>query len=305
MSLAGHSLGRAKRVVAGLVSGLAVGRALLGAQRALFRPGYVRAVNYHDTPPCTARAFEKQLQWYQRHFSPTSAEDLRRFFRDGRWHRDKPGLLLSFDDGLRSNYDVARPLLEQYGFTGWFFVPTGFVDAPPHEQPAFAAAHRIRYTPPAGAERIAMTWDEARALARHHVVGCHTRTHHRMTGAESDDALHAEIVAPKHELERVLQREVEAFCWVGGEETSYSSRAARAVHDAGYRFGFMTCSAPIHAGTDRLQLQRTNVESSWPVSVVQFQLSGLMDVRYTPKRRRVSRVTCVAGAPPERVRVGR
>jgi hypothetical protein len=78
---------------------------------------------------------------------------------------------------------------------------------------------------------------------------------------------------------------------VGGEETSYSAGAARAIADAGFRFSFMTNSAPITASTHPLQLQRTNIEASWPLDAVAFQLSGTVDLQYRAKRNRVNRAT--------------
>ncbi|WKB53897.1 polysaccharide deacetylase family protein [Eleftheria terrae] len=35
---------------------------------------------------------------------------------------------ITFDDGYRDNYDIALPLLKQFGLTATFFVATGFVD---------------------------------------------------------------------------------------------------------------------------------------------------------------------------------
>jgi hypothetical protein len=43
--------------------------------------------------------------------------------------------------------------------------------------------------------------------------------------------------------------------------------------------------------THPLQLQRTNIESENPLWLVKFQLSGLMDLLYLGKRRRVNRLT--------------
>ena len=69
------------------------------------------------------------------------------------------------------------------------------------------------------------------------------------------------------------------------------SDAARLIEEAGYAVSFMTNSAPVRPGTDLLHLQRTNIEARDPDWLVRFQLSGLLDVLYTAKRRRVDRVT--------------
>ena len=44
-------------------------------------------------------------------------------------------------------------------------------------------------------------------------------------------------------------------------------------------------------GVNRFQLQRTNIEADWPLSLVKFYLSGIMDIIYTGKRNRVNRIT--------------
>ncbi len=47
----------------------------------------------------------------------------------------------------------------------------------------------------------------------------------------------------------------------------------------------------VNVGGEPLQIQRTNLEAAWPLDVVRFQLSGVMDALYAPKRRRVNRLT--------------
>lgn len=286
---AGRALGAAKA----LLEVTRLTGALLAAQRLAHRGAYVRVVNYHATPLRDRERLRAHLAFFCDRFSPVSHDDLGRFLEKGRWDLPKPGLIVSFDDGLRSNFDVAAPLLEEFGFRGWFFAPTGFVSCPPEAQADFARRARIAVAEEdLSAGRIAMTWEELRDLAaRGHVVGCHTQAHVRL-GAELGAArLEEEIVGGKAELERRLDRPVDAFCWVGGEESSYSAGAAAWVRRAGFRFAFMTLHAPVVRGTSPLQIQRTNVEAGWPVGWAAFQVCGLLDLLYTRKRGRVVRLT--------------
>jgi hypothetical protein len=84
---------------------------------------YVRGINYHDTPKAFESNFRKHLEWYSSHFVNCSYQQLRNLISAGTWNGDMPGILISFDDGLKSNYNIAALLLEQFGFTGWFMVP--------------------------------------------------------------------------------------------------------------------------------------------------------------------------------------
>lgn len=267
-------------------------------QRICLGPARVRAINYHGTPQDRAEGFERQLRFYSRHFEPVDRAGLEDLLAGGRRSRSagKPGLLISFDDGLLSNYEVAAPLLEKYGFAGWFFVPVAPIGDPrlagdPEHRERIRLRHGIDVSGEAREKPAFMSWAQVRDLGRRHVVGCHTMNHCRLYGTLTEEKLRLEILESRVELERRLDREVDAFCWVGGEEDTYSRRAAEWIAKAGYRISFMTNPCPITAGTSPLQLQRTNIEADWPMPQVRFYLSGVMDVAYTRKRRRVNRLT--------------
>jgi peptidoglycan/xylan/chitin deacetylase (PgdA/CDA1 family) len=281
---------RQKRRLARVLRALGIDTALFGLQRALLSP-FVRCLNYHDVPPDRADDFERQLRFYTRNFEPVDYEGLMAL-HDGRWRASKPGLILSFDDGLRSHADVVAPLLERHGFVGWFMVPGGFVDAGPEDQRAFARDHQISHADfNYGDPRIAITWDDVQRLGRRHVIRCHTWDHRRLSADLRPEELEVQIRDARRRLEKKLGLEVPVFAWVGGEEWSYSSGAARAIWNAGFRCSFMTNNRVIQQGSELLQLQRTNVEASDPDAVVRFQVSGLLDLLYTPKRLRVNKLT--------------
>lgn len=280
-----------KRVLAGVTRVSGLGRALLALQSLLFRKRYIRTVNYHETPNGDGETLDAQFGWYAKHFCGVNEEDLRAFLTEGRWDKKKPGLIISFDDGLRSNFTVARPLLEKHEFTGWFFVPPGFTDCPAEQQKEYAKKHLIHSCERFDDGRIAMSWEEVRELTAGHVVGCHTLQHTRMVSSLSKEDLDREIVTAKQQLESGMGRSCSTFCWVGGEEASYRDGVTPMLKANGYEFSFMTNSAPIVARTSPYHLQRSNIESAWPLPAVQFQVCGIMDLLYTSKRRRVNRLT--------------
>lgn len=264
---------------------------LLRLQRLACGPRFMRAINYHGTPTEHAGSLDRQLDYLARHFRGVNLVELERFLEAGEWPHDKPGLMVTFDDGLRSNHDVAVPLLEKHGFTGWFFAPVSFIDAAPGEQAEFARHASIRpgEVPPDG--RVAMTWEELRTLSERHVVGCHTLTHRRLHARVPLDEMRREVIDARREIERRMGREIPVFCWVGGEEENYSREAAALIREAGFRVSFMTSSGRIVPGTDPLQIQRTNIECDWPVHLLPFQLCGSMDLLHGPRRKRVNALT--------------
>jgi peptidoglycan/xylan/chitin deacetylase (PgdA/CDA1 family) len=280
-----------KILLANLVCSLKIDCLLLMLRCFFYKGNYIYALNYHSTPENESSALEQQLIFYKKYFSSVGISDLDRFFENRKWHKDKPGLILSFDDGLRSNFNIAVPLLEKYGFTGWFFIPTDFPGVPVDEQITFVNSHAAYEREDYKDGRITMTWNEIQQLDKKHVIGCHTKTHHRMVASTSKHSLHQEIIVSKRILEEKLGHAVNIFCWVGGEELSYSAQGAQAIREATYKYSFMTNCMPITIHTNPLQLQRYNVETSWPINLVKFAFSGILDLLYIPKRKRVNNLT--------------
>lgn len=287
----GHTLGAVnlnKLRLAHALSATHMDSLLLRAQRRLLSP-YIRCVNYHDIPPNHADDFERQLRFYAREFAPVDEAALATL-RSGGWSSSRPGVILSFDDGLRSHADVVAPLLDAHGFVGWFMVPPAFLEADPRTQRAFAEEHRIDHSGfDYGDSRIAMTWEDVRGLDAGHVVGSHSWDHTRLSDQLSPQALDLQTSSSKHRLEGELGHEITVFAWVGGEDWSYSRRAADAIERAGFTHSFTSHSHVIRPSTGMLQLPRTNVEAWWPDEVVRFQLSGFMDLYHNAARRRVNR----------------
>jgi peptidoglycan/xylan/chitin deacetylase (PgdA/CDA1 family) len=261
-----------KRKIASVFDAVGINRFGHFLQRQTLFP-FIRIVNYHVIKNEHAENFEAHLKFYASNFVSVDETMLTRFLETGEWPHDRPGLILSFDDGTRDHFEVAAPLLEKHNFTGWFFVPSGWItDAT------------------LAGESVPLDREQLLYLDKHHAVGCHTETHCRLTADLSEEKLRLETVEAKKHLEALLGHEVKSFCWVGGEEYTYNKKAAEFIGDH-YALGFMTNTAPVTKNTNALQLQRTNIEAENPLSLVRFQLSGLMDVAYYGKRKRVNKLT--------------
>jgi len=225
------------------------------------RQGTARAVNYHKVTD--TEKFRRQIQFFKLHFKVMSEQDLRDFLA-GKANCQKPGLILTFDDGTATHYEAAR-ILDELGCTGWFFVPTRLVG-----------------------KKGRLTWDQIRKMSSRHVIGGHTRTHPRLSGKLSSNQLKDEISGCRQDLDLYIR--CRSFAWVGGEIYSYSRKAAQFVNKE-FEFVFQTCSWPIYPKTSPMHLQRTNIESGNSMKLVLFQLSGIMDLLYIPKRKIVERKT--------------
>ncbi|HVW70117.1 MAG TPA: polysaccharide deacetylase family protein, partial [Steroidobacteraceae bacterium] len=256
-------------------------------QRATQGP-FIRVLYYHDVPPSMADTFACQLARLKRSYVPASKADLDRLLLEGLWPYDRPGLMPTFDDGLRSHAEVVAPILDRLGYQGWFFAPVDLVTLPPAEHPRAADRHSVLHECDTRLDpRVFMTERQLIALSERHIIGCHTATHVRLSEELTDAQLDAELTCAKQRLESILNRRVDSFSWVGGEEWAYSPAAARRVAKL-FDYAFTTNSSVARAGFSRLSIDRTHVEAWFSPALVRLQLSGLMDLYYRGKRRRVA-----------------
>ena len=247
----------------------------------LYSKNHIRVLNYHGTSEIHADSLEIQLQWYKKHYTNVSYEELNDFFTTKKWVKDQPGLIISFDDGHKNNFTVARPLLEKYGFTGWFCIPT--VLCFDRGQPDYMNSSFIREN-----DNVSfISRDELKALSGNHVITSHTINHVRAKDSVESQTLHSEIDNSKKMLETFLGRSVDIFTWVGGESWSYSRQAYVEIIQAGYKYAFTTNMRPITKSTSPYFIDRVNVEAGLPLSLVKFYLSGIYDLYYLIKRIRI------------------
>lgn len=228
---------------------------------------YIRILNYHHVT--NPEKFSIQLKYYSEHFKNINYQEFQTFMKTGTLLGNKPGIMLTFDDGYEDNYSVALRYLEMYGFTGWFMVSSDLVGTS-----GYMDLEQLK-----------------KLLSTGHVIGDHTATHHRMELGDTEQLLEYEIVESKEKLEGMLNTEITIFCWCGGEEEHYTKKAAKKIIEAGYTYGFMTNSYPVLKGVDPYHIQRINVEDCWSLSLVKLQLCGFMDHRFENKRKRVNQKT--------------
>ena len=142
---------------------------------------------------------------------------------------------ITFDDGNRSDLELALPALRARGLTATFFVLAGRLDTP-----GFLARGDLQVLTDAG-----MT------------VGCHGM-HHRRWRTLDDASLHEELVDAKRTLESAVERPVTvAACPFG----SYGRHALRTLERAGYERVYTSDQGVARAG-EWLQARTTITEDA-------------------------------------------
>jgi peptidoglycan/xylan/chitin deacetylase (PgdA/CDA1 family) len=130
-------------------------------------------------------------------------------------------VVLTFDDGYASNYDVALPIACEHGYAATVFLVSGMLggtnawDSDEVQEPLLSVAH-IRELQSQGFE-----------------FQSHTRTHPRLTEISPEDALE-ELTRSRAELEQTLGAPVKAIAYPWG---LHDDTVERLADEAGYEAG--------------------------------------------------------------------
>ncbi len=119
-------------------------------------------------------------------------------------------IVITFDDGHRSNLDIAVPLLVERGLTAYFFITTGFTDS----RPGFMSSEEIT----------------SLSSVPGMVVGSHGVTHRFFNDMSENEAI-AELVESKQALEKLTNHPCESMSFPGGR---YNQKILRLMKSSGY-----------------------------------------------------------------------
>ena len=178
-------------------------------------------------------------------------------------HRQLPdgGVLVTIDDGYRSTFEIARPILERHRIPAVAFVTAGLMG---------------RHVP--GDHEPFMSWEQVRGLLDAGLsVGSHAYTHSSF-GQMSAEEAYDEGKRSRETLERELGRPVTAFAYPFGTAAHHSAVSARVLaEECGYRMLFLSEHGPIGVGSDPRLLKRVKIESGEPQWMFELACRGALD----------------------------
>jgi len=129
-------------------------------------------------------------------------------------------VVITIDDGWKSLYTIAFPILKKYNFPATLFVYTDFVGG-----------------------KKALTWNQIKELAEYGFdIQCHTKTHRYLTKMKDEESfkgffksVEAELIYPKKMLQKKINRDCNCLAYPYGKT---SSLLAAMLKKHGYRAAF-------------------------------------------------------------------
>jgi len=196
-----------------------------------------------DSSLCTPTSvFEQHMKALKEEgYSVISTSELSEFLAFRRRIPNK-AVVINLDDGYRSTYEIAYPILKKYGFTATLFIYTSFI----------------------GASNNALTWDHLKAMkADGFEVGSHSVNHvdlsKKLAGESEKEYLarvKRELVVSKQVLDDKLNQNTQYIAFPYGEFTPV---LLKLCEETGYRVGFSVKAGGNPFFSEPLSLKRDQI----------------------------------------------
>ena len=204
---------------------------------------YHRLAERCESAMCmTTLLFEEQMRYLKENgYRVISMAELKDFLA---YRRRIPAkaVVINLDDGYRSAYEIAYPILKKYGFTAGLFIYTDFI----------------------GASSNSLTWEQLQEMkAGGFEVGSHSLSHCDLTKkweGEDDDRyterIRGELIRSKEIIDKKLDQDTIYFAFPYGQ---YNHRVLSLCEEAGYKLAFSTSRGGNPFFSDPLVLRRDQV----------------------------------------------
>tara|TARA_B110000008_G_scaffold247077_1_gene258342 strand:+ start:2556 stop:3419 length:864 start_codon:yes stop_codon:yes gene_type:complete len=257
----------------------------LGLNRILWNfenENFLRVLLFHDIAPWELASFREKIDHLSKDYNFVTPNEFEAMMA-GTTPIIGKNLLLTFDDGFKSNYEIATQVLDNRGIKAIFFIVADFANLRKIEDCRDFISKNIY--PSMRSSEIPnhwenMNWQDLRCLVDNgHFVGCHTKTHARLSTVEDPIELAKEILESAERIERKLNINVTHFAYPFGDLKSFSG-AALSIAKTKFQYIHSGLRGRNEVANFDLLVLRDSVSGDSSVNEMSFYLDGWVDAVY-------------------------
>jgi peptidoglycan/xylan/chitin deacetylase (PgdA/CDA1 family) len=179
----------------------------------------LRVLILHDIPKDEIEKFAILLQWLQKRWKFVTPDTFE-LMSNGNMPIIGRNLLLTFDDGFISNYDVATTVLRQLKIKAIFFVITDFINLNNNNDIRNFIYNKIQLGTNESEitdQQLNMKWKHlANLIADGHAIGAHTKSHKSLAKMVDSVEMKNEIIKSADLIQQNLNYNVKHFAFPFG-----------------------------------------------------------------------------------------
>jgi peptidoglycan/xylan/chitin deacetylase (PgdA/CDA1 family) len=195
---------------------------------------------YRQDLSITPDRFRQQMKWLSDHgYEPITLDHLMYALNIGNPSLPDKPVILTFDDGYVDNYENAFPVLQEFGFTGTFFILTDVTD---REQPGYMSWEMLEEMSQAGMQ-----------------IEVHGREHIELIDRDRE-FLRYHLLGPLQTIEATLGERPHFISYPSGR---YDETVISVAEELGYWGAVTTIHGTTQDKDMPFELQRLRIRGSW------------------------------------------
>lgn len=132
-----------------------------------------------DTAPVSRAELKEHFDWLKKNgYTVISVKDVLKA-KENNTDLPPKSVLISFDDGYRSFYEIAYPMLKSYGYTAFLSLETGWLETPDGENVNYGGDKQLPRS-------MFLTWDQIREMADSGIVELASHSHNLHEGHQGN-----------------------------------------------------------------------------------------------------------------------
>ena len=228
------------------------------------------------TPTVTEETFKKHMEIIKElNLEVLSMDKALNILHNGEV-TNKTHVCITFDDGYIDNWEVAWPILRQYGYPAHFFITTDWIGG---KKIVEKFGKKI--------EADCMGKPElAKIIEQGGTIGSHSLSHLHLS-KEKPDRVFTELKESRNILEKLVEKPIKTFSY---PYSDYDSRVLKMLGNTGYDYAFTLDIRPLKriSGKERFKVSRVAIKENESAQRVGIKLLGGYDwaFYYTKIKRR-------------------
>jgi len=240
---------------------------------------HFRILMFHDLKNKNFKKLENNLRYLKKNYNFIDPNQL----NEQQFPVGTNNLLLTFDDGFKSNFIFANNFLSKLKIKAIFFVVTDLISSNSHSkkktiQNILPGQQLLKIS-----KYKKMSWKNLRNLEKMgHVIGCHTKSHLRLNEIKSNTILTEQIVFPIHVFKKNKLKKPNFFAYSFGDFYSFNKKCFM-IAKKEYEFIFSGIRGD-NIKCNKI-LFRDNINDNYNLSMINFFIQGYSDFLYKKFRK--------------------
>jgi len=268
---------------------------LLLIKKHLFnKTDFIKTIVYHDVSSDHINNFKKQIEFVHNKYGFINPKDFDNTLFGRNNNHDK--ILLTFDDGFKSNIIIAKKILSVFNIKALFFIPTGFINIKQRaEQKIYIVNNffnnRLSKTQISD-DMSPMDWDDLKYLTKQgHLIGAHTINHNKLSNIKSKESLKSEIIGCREELTNKLGTPIDHFAYTFGDINSINKKALNIIKN-NYKYCHSSIRGNNHSYSSLYALLRDPISPQYPIEYLQFIIENGLGLLYKKRSNILNQLVC-------------